>query len=306
MASIDHKAPFHLIRLRPRVAFLDDDATFLDALMTAIAEADAQFFTEPKSLDELLERTRIARRIERDLWTSIGSGQSAAPLSSVYNYLSSDMRPSVVSIIVVDHMMPGEPGRDYCARHADEGLHRILLTGMADSNLAVQAFNDRSIDYFIPKQSRSLRNLLVRALQDTQARMDDQNAAGLRANADPGVLAALNAPDVQRDLEQLMNTFGVEEYVFLNQPQGLAGVTASGHRVWLQLETRQTLTELADLMIESDTLPDLVPAVLQAQRTVNIELATQLPTLAKIDSTTLRALGTDAQLYAGAFAVARS
>lgn len=305
MPAFNSNASFPLIKTRPRVAFLDDDAQFIDALMTVLSqEASAQFFTKTAYLDEALTRTRTARQAEQALWAALGSSVAASQLSSAFAYLSNKGRSSVFCIIVVDHMMPGERGRDYCARHADEGLYRILLTGMADNDLAVAAFNAGDIDYFIPKQSRGLLTKLGGALRETQSRLDARAAAGLQAAADPLVIAALNEPSIRQDLTRLMSDYGVEEYIFLNQPLGISAITGDGHQLWFQLETPQSLQELANLLAESQAAPEQIQLVQQGLQTVNIELASQLPGQSEPGSAKLISLGTTGTLSAGVFGLA--
>jgi len=296
---------FAFIKTRPRVAFLDDDAGFLDALMNAIPEVSAQFFTEQSRLDEALARTATARQAEQALWASLGNGSSGGHLNGAFAYLSHAGRSGVISIIVVDHMMPGESGREFCARHAGEGLEQILLTGTADSTMAVQAFNAGDIDYFIPKQSRGLRNVLVEALQATQSKLDCKASDNIREHVLPQVMTALSTPDVRQDLMRLMNDYSVDEYIFLNNPLGIAATTGDGHCLWFQLETKQSLVELADLMRETGSLPDLVQSVLQCSLTVNMELAHQFHKAADPASAPLTALGVNGLLSVGVFAMGR-
>lgn len=269
--------------------------------MTALGDVNALYFTKPPQLDEAIARTAVARRAEHAFWADIGAKPSGSHVSSAFSYLVSERRDSVFHIIVVDHMMPGERGRDYCARHAKDGLYRILLTGVADSTTAVDAFNQRDIDYFLPKQSRGLRNKLVSVLLEAQDRLNNSATTALRARTDPAVLAELHKPRVAAGLSGILRDYGVSEYIFLDQPLGLAAITRDKRKLWFQLETPQTLQDLAELLAESQAETHLIEPVLQHLQTVNIELARRIPVQSPLSSANLTTLGDNNALFVGVF-----
>ena len=59
----------------------------------------------------------------------------------------------LVTTLVVDYSMPGITGLDLCRRVALPYIRKIMLTGEADSDMAVAAFNEGVIDKFFKKAS---------------------------------------------------------------------------------------------------------------------------------------------------------
>jgi CheY-like chemotaxis protein len=235
---------FPLVKTRPRVGFVDDDARFLEALMLTLAGSDAQFFNSTKAMDVALQQCSKARAEEDQFWQCIGSAPAAEQASKAIDYLANPGRSRIFSIIVADHIMPGERGLEYCARHANEGLIRILLSGRTDSDFVGNAFRLGAIDDFIPKQSRGLRATLEAVLQASQAKLDIRWAAGVRANAHSVEFEVLQDPGVQAELRCLLNRFSVDEYIILAHSPGIAALTTQRQLLWFQIDAEPGLAAL--------------------------------------------------------------
>ncbi len=294
--------PLPFVKTRVRVAFLDDDAQFLDALATTLSGLNAQFFTRQRDLDEALAHTHAARQADKSLLNSLSEPDVFNRLARVFGYLENPGRSAIFQIIVVDHMMPGERGRDYCSRHRGDGVFRILLTGAADESLAVEAFNSGDIDYFVPKQTRGLRSKLSSVLDEVQLRLHADISERMRAIADPEAMAALNTSSAQRDLRTLLKSYHVDEYVLLPQPFGFAALTTGAKPLWFQLETPRSRLELLGLMAEANAAPELIANVEAGTHTVNIEAAAQSGGRVSVCAAELHPLGRGADLSVGVFA----
>lgn len=75
-----------------------------------------------------------------------------------------------VSVVVVDYSMPDFNGLDFCRQIQDKNIQKILLTGMADEHIAIQAFNDGVIQHYIRKQDRDMVQQLNKAISESQRR----------------------------------------------------------------------------------------------------------------------------------------
>lgn len=292
--------PFQFfINTTVRVAFLDDDAQFLDALATSLNGLNAQYFTRQRDLDEALERTSEIRKADRQFLRSLGDPDSFNRLGQVFDYLKNPGRSAIFHIIVVDHMMPGERGRDFCARHRDDRVFRILLTGAAQDDLAVQAFNAGDIDYFVPKQTRGLRNTLTRVLDDVQLRLYTAHCHRARSLVNAQAMAALDTSSVQQALKALLKEYDVAEHILVPQPLGLAALTSAAKPLWIQFETPRSQRELLDLLPETIVSPDVIAAVDTGTHTANVEAAAQLG--GSVCTAVLQPLGDNAELAAAVF-----
>lgn len=73
-----------------------------------------------------------------------------------------------VSAIVVDYTMPDRNGLEVCSELNGLNIGKIMLTGDADASLAVKAFNDGLIDYFITKNQSNFTQIVSDKLTELQ------------------------------------------------------------------------------------------------------------------------------------------
>ncbi|WP_010298940.1 response regulator [Candidatus Odyssella thessalonicensis] len=71
-----------------------------------------------------------------------------------------------ISCVVVDYDMPGMNGLELCEKITDKRIKKILLTGVADEQVVINAFNRGLIDYFIRKHDQNSPQLVIDFVQD--------------------------------------------------------------------------------------------------------------------------------------------
>ena len=91
-------------------------------------------------------------------------------IKDLYREIYNPARFDQISVIVVDYDMPGMNGLEFCKQVTDPNIQKILLTGIADEQIAVQAFNEGVIHKFIKKEDRVRGELLHEAILDAQKR----------------------------------------------------------------------------------------------------------------------------------------
>jgi len=75
-----------------------------------------------------------------------------------------------ISVVVVDHSMPGLSGLQLCKQIKDPNIQKILLTGVADEHIAIHAFNEGIIHHYIRKQDLDMLEQLEKAIEKAQWR----------------------------------------------------------------------------------------------------------------------------------------
>ena len=77
-----------------------------------------------------------------------------------YNKIFPFKKNTIVSVLISDFSMPKTSGIEFLEKYKYYHPVKILLTGEADSELAVKAFNNKVIDYFYLKGTSSNKDLL--------------------------------------------------------------------------------------------------------------------------------------------------
>lgn len=288
------------------VLFLDDDPDYLETLgMVMPGHLQVELYLRPVSFLERM-RSETARweadtalhlhMIER--WRH---GQHLLPQVLRY-WAGNPARYQLAQTCVVDYAMPGMDGLKVLGHLVDWPGARILLTGQADEQIAIQAFNGGLIDQFIPKQIPDITGRLLGHLAKLSGTPHPRLNALWRAVLQPAQQSVLQVPSVARALQRMAQS-GWVEYVVLGEPFGLLGLDAQGRCHWLQLEQPSSLGDLAELAGTAGLGSDLVKAVRAGQQLPAVELHQQLGLRGPIRTAPAFAVGDDGLLIAAAFAL---
>jgi len=264
---------------RGPVVLLDDDADYLAMLASVLpARWSLVPHTDPAAFLQRMQAEATAWAAEQarqqsliDRWRE-GQGLLVALLRE---WAGGPGHPPVAQTCVVDYAMGETNGLEVLQALPDWPGARILLTGHADEQLAVQAFNQGLIDQFIGKQAPDAMARLRAALDGAAGLPRPQRDARWCAVLRPEQQALLQVPAVVQALQA-----GVlqqwDDYAVLGEPFGLLGRDAAGRCQWLQLEATAALDEPAELAAAAGLDPALVRAVRAGQRLPAVELHQQL------------------------------
>jgi len=151
---------FHPIYFPTKVAIVDDDADYLEQVSLLVDDDVAcDLFTSPSQALKAMQRYQkknghLAQQCSC-LWnTSLESVDDPRDyVSNSHQLVDNDQRFDHFSVVVIDYAMPEMSGLDLCAQLQDPWIKKILITGKADSDIAVEAFNQGLIDHFIRKEA---------------------------------------------------------------------------------------------------------------------------------------------------------
>ena len=234
------------------VVLLDDDAAFLEMMALVLpSELSLRLLLRPVECISHLAQQRTSYDAEYwqqqeivDRWRKI-----RIPLvTQILDYWNNNStRYSLARVAVVDYSMPAMNGLQVLQSLNDWPGTRVLLTGRADEQIAVEAFNRGLIQQFIPKQASDMVQRLLAALHQLPLKVESRITQIWRSTLSPQQYALLELPSIARELIEFSDRHWVE-HVVLGSPFGMLGRNAAGHVGWLQLEAASHLDELADLV----------------------------------------------------------
>ncbi|MDB5900687.1 MAG: putative response regulator, atypical CheY [Ramlibacter sp.] len=241
---------FPLFHRPGTVVFLDDDPDYLEMLALVLPRQwHLQLFMRPT--DCIAYLLREPPFWEADAWNQqqlIELWREGKPLiPQILGYWSRyTERYALSRVCVVDFSMPGMDGLQALAELGDWPGSRVLLTGQADEQVAVRAFNRGLIDQFIPKQTPDISRRLVEAVERLLFTAHARHSTTWRSTLKQEQSALLRAPGVDAWLAAYCAKHWVE-HVLIGDPFGVLGMDAQGKIGWLQLETREGLVAMAEL-----------------------------------------------------------
>jgi len=235
------------------VCFVDDNESFLRSLRFELPddlaycafvlpdEAEA-FLNQPVPLAPLAQR---CLSLCRDGTDRPGSALIHLDLDLIEQEIRYRERFQRVSVAVIDQAMPGLTGLELCERIRDPFIQRALLTGAADEETAVAAFNAGLIERFIPKQQDDPVSVTLAQVEALKRAYFARHSAQLLATLamdPPGFLAE---PVVAAHLQALMRQHGLVEYYLVSDPDGLLLLSQDGRPFRLVLQSAAQLAEQA-------------------------------------------------------------
>ncbi|MDP3710083.1 MAG: response regulator [Polaromonas sp.] len=300
---------FPLYRRPGGVVFLDDDRDYLEMLAEVMPpDWYVRLFLRPVACIEFLQQEPPLW--EADAWAQQEIvnrwRQGASLIPQILQYWREDgtARFALTQVCVVDYSMPAMSGLRVLSALTGWSGSRILLTGRADEQLAVSAFNRGLINQFIPKQSAEIRLRLTDAIQSLRQFPHARHQPTWRATLTREQHALLCDPAIAQALEHLTRRQGWIEHVVIGAPFGVLALDQKGGVSWLQLEPAENLPELAEMAASQGWDAPTVQDIRAGKRLLDLELQLALGTRQQAQPRQAFAMaGESARLYAALFAV---
>ncbi len=257
------------------VAILDDDLAYLESLALAMTgDRQMAFYSRQQACIERLQAERMAWYVlvqQRHGW--INHWRAGRPLLAKILADSVATKPhhGLVKVLVVDYAMPGKNGLQVLQDLPSLTADRILLTGQADTQIAVAAFNSHLIEQYIPKQSDNVGQRIAKSVDEMLLNVDIKKFDFWQAIFSAEQFSVLNQLSFDDQLHKLLKTRWVE-YVVLSEPFGVLGFDAQGRAGWLQLEMASSLRDAAEMAQEQAVPTELVGQMLRGEILLSLEL----------------------------------
>lgn len=235
---------------RGRLALLDDDVMFLEELASALS---SNFRVVPYShphtcVQALLEQMRLwgeDQTVQEQVVQDCRRDAQRSIMRVLQYWASSPDRLDLVHVLLTDHLMPQMSGLQVLQALRDWPGRKALITGTTDTELAVHAFNEGLLDYFVAKNAAGIGDRIREAATTLLGRADHRSHWIWNEGLKAGQAMLLQQLDVAADL----SGFAFQrwsEWVCLGEPFGILGIDLVGAGVsWLQLQQVESLEEAA-------------------------------------------------------------
>lgn len=272
---------FPLLRTSAATIFVDDDYSYLETMAYVVGEQHRpSFFVNVQEVDDALAGQDELLHKEQKMLGAINAGGDRMPISTALEYFSWPGRHQIVSVLISDQVMPAESGVSLCERHGHYGLRRILLTGAADSQLAVNAFNSGAIELFIPKQSSGLLSQINEALVQQIDKSMEIRGVHLRDSLPAWAHKAISSTRFSLALAKYLNSKGIIEYLVIGQPFGVLGLTRKGEVLWCPIESEATLVDVVNTIRDMGWQASATDQVASRAALCNMDLVAQVDSVA--------------------------
>jgi CheY-like chemotaxis protein len=300
---------FPLFHRPGTIVFLDDDPDYLEMLALVLPKQwHVKLFLRPLECINYLQQEPPFW--EADAWNQqqlVEQWRAGKPLiPQVLGYWSKyTERYALTRVCVFDYSMPAMDGLTALGELVDWPGSRVLLTGQADEQVAVRAFNRGLIDQFIAKQTPDISRHLIESVDHLLATPNARHSQIWRATLSPDQNALLRAPFVGRELAAFASKRWIE-HVAIGDPFGVLGMDARGHVSWLQLETREGLRAAAELAEIEGVAPAALEEIRAGRMLANLELRQAFGRADPVQLNPAFTLGEDGKVLAAVFELGAS
>lgn len=157
------------VYLPTQVVMVDDNMSFLENIRLTIPDyKNVILFSDPLSaIDSLLKYESIFNASELMKNLDCDEIDEENALSIDYKKFSGLVNVTQeISVLVVDYSMPEMNGIDFFNQIKSLKVKKIMLTGEADNQIAVSAFNEGLIDKFIVKGGSKVNETLCHYISE--------------------------------------------------------------------------------------------------------------------------------------------
>lgn len=245
--SIGH--PFYF---PTQVVLIDDDPDFLEGISLMLDKnlSFKQFQSATAALQYVNSAHQHVDMLQR-CYTSYKTGPqdsdalSHIDIGKIHLEILNGFRFQTCSTVIVDYSMPEMNGLDFLKALKNPFIKKVLLTGQADMELAIKAFNQQLIDQFIDKHDPRLKTKLNATIATFQ---DQYFRSGFKLITDPIIAnntdGYLLSSEFQEFFNELHKQLDCIEYYMLDVPHsGFLMIDAEGKRHCLLIYTEEALEE---------------------------------------------------------------
>lgn len=252
------------------IVLLDDDLAFLSFLRMSLENAPfiLKTFSNPSEALDFINESTSDNRL--DCSNLIRSGEESTlehksillDINSLHTEIYSSMRFNKISAVISDYRMPIMNGVEFCSKILDKNIQKILLTGLAEDKVGIDAFNAGYISRFSRKNlSLDLLDVAGKSAHKFFASYTDC----MLQYTSFGELRHLSDPVFADFFYRIYRQGNFVEYYMLDSFGSYLLVTSSGQIKVLSVLTESELTRLIAVAIASDEADEETLSKLQSR-----------------------------------------
>lgn len=232
------------------ISWVDDDALFLKAASQFFNEHSAtQTFNCPNKCLNFFKSYQIPFSnlpllhacVDHEYYETAHHAPVDFNVTALQTVHDETSRKQEISVMIVDYGMSAMNGIELCRQLRNYPIKKILLTGEADSNDAVTAFNDNTIDRFLRKDSKTL----VADLQNYIATLTQQyfrdRTAPLLSHLEAGYRLPLSDPIFIEFFQTWCNKNDIKEYSLIDKNGSFIVINRKDERFYFVVHTDRSL-----------------------------------------------------------------
>lgn len=237
-----------------KIVLIDDDYASLKLISRLFRLNPTEIFSNPnegiKFINENTTRVSDEEEHAYDLDESSEKNQFYA-IKSLYKKIYKLARFDEISTLVIDYDMPQCDGLNAIEKIANSGIKKILLTGVADEAVAVEAFNQGKINRYVKKLEEDADLKLREHVATLQMDYFIEKSRKI-IERNPMLRSALENPFVINVFSKLLKEKNVIEFYLIDEFGSFLMIDIKGDLFTFILHSNEVLEGIEQLIAGMD------------------------------------------------------
>lgn len=185
-------------------------------------------------------------------------GERCLSLEKIQNIADNKQKKDLPAVVISDYTMPGMNGIEFFEAIADMPVMKILLTGNADLDLALHAFNRSIVNKFLVKNSSKVLNDVEEAIIACQHGFFQKQSYPIINGLGLSEDSLLNKINVLKDIEHIIHEKEIVEYYLIDTIGSYLLITKTGKKIYFICMTDRQFIEYEDIAITSRASVEII------------------------------------------------
>lgn len=254
---------------------IDDNKQFLEITAAELLAENytSQYYDDPKSalhfLNDIYKSNPFINRCLSNIEESFADHHTIDfDFRKIHHEIYNSQRFNEITSVVADYSMPVLDGLQFCRDIKNESIGKILLTGEAGKELAVDAFNEGTIDKFIMKNAHDAIETLVVSIEKLKIKYFLQLSDLAVRRVGSGVLACLQDLAFVNLIDKICRDNKLFEYYLLDEQGSFLMLDIKGNPYWLIVKNDQEMDSLCHYAMEAEDTSTEVIELLKTRKMV--------------------------------------
>lgn len=251
------------------VVCVDDDSLFLASVTQLLKNMQTITFNSPEQsinffqqYKPLLKKINFMRGYtESDSYDMLNHMPVDLNVNALKELYSNDERKNEVTILITDYNMPNINGIDLCRELQAFPMKKILLTGAADYQQAVAAFNEGLIDCFIQKDSPTLAQDILFHIRRLSQLYFVERSRQLLNHLETDYPLPLSDPVFINFFEKWCKENHIQEYFLIDKYGDFLLIDEKDQKSYFIVHTDRTLSNFVELHHDDKDTSSYIRAV---------------------------------------------
>ena len=253
------------------IASVDDNESFLASLKMGLENFPFhRTFKNPiEAIDYLKDNQQASSSIDHFIKATepgeekhIDHHEIRIHFTQIHQKIYDPDRFKRISVVILDYAMPRMNGIELSRKLRSMGIKIIMLTGQADEQLAVQAFNEGLIDRFILKSTENLIQKLNTTILELQIKYFLEKIHIISKCFPPELSLALMQPH-NPFFRHLIEKLNIIEYYPINTQSNFILLDKHGETFWLFVKSTSELKEYHELACDGIACDNISQSIMQ-------------------------------------------